>query len=168
MYTLNKYLQFAIAACTLFISIGGQAQHTINDVLAAGGGTYSSPSGLVCTTIGEMTAVCTVTATPGSLTQGFQQPSGIINGLNNAEPKYSIAAYPNPVKDNFYLSCSNDPEVEVLLHVTNATGQRVDIPSFQQGTGIYALDFSTATEGLYTVHLTTTKHTQAFNIIKIR
>jgi hypothetical protein len=94
-----------------------QAQH--QDVIASSGGLLSGSNGSMSFTLGE-SVVSTFNAGSVILTQGFQQPTLIVTGIDDGlRPQIDIEAYPNPVVTSVTLKAPPDQHLRYLLYDMN-------------------------------------------------
>ena len=132
---------------------------SLSPTVIASGGTYSSAGGnSLSYTVGEMSAVSTLTN--GSiLTQGFQQPNDILLGLLDIEKEAdgAFSIYPNPAKETvwFGYEFSQSGKAEITLY--NIAGQKLGygfVESYDSGKIIHHFDCTAYAAGNYLMSVT--------------
>jgi hypothetical protein len=120
-----KTYYFLIAALVLSLAI--HAQTLSPSVLAATGGFSSNANGSMSYTVGEMTMVQTFSSAGNILTQGFQQPNDMPEGLLNIAESGNgdLALYPNPAVDKVWYAFEFTASGTVTFVLTNILGQRI-------------------------------------------
>jgi hypothetical protein len=155
-------------AVALAVSQAG-AQSLSPDVISTSGAFHANNTGMLSTTIGEMTMVETFAAGP-VLNQGFQQAFDFTVGINGPAVKDRLVVFPNPTtgKVNILIPASFTGETDILVFDTigklvfktteKLTGKETNI--------ILALE--QLSDGLYHIQLTTTtgNYYSKFNLIK--
>ena len=142
----------AISSVALF----AQAPMLTPTVIASTGGYSSSSSGgfSLSYTVGEMTMVQTFSANGNILTQGFQQPNDLINGLIDVTQDEfgSFTVYPNPAVDNFYYGFQLPEQGKVDILLFDELGQKVsDIyhSNYQSGKIVAQVNSANFAAGMY-------------------
>ena len=112
-------LLLAIIPLTLF----GQVQLE-RSVIGSTGGDAGSGDVHLSYTVGEPVVT---TASGGTiiLTQGFQQPTDVIIGIDEPDYGISINAYPNPTEGTVILDVETEKPREFNVEVFDASGQKV-------------------------------------------
>jgi hypothetical protein len=112
------------AALFVLVTQACMAQSSTPDVIASSGGYQSNASGSLSWTLGEPIIE------PGSssnnyLTQGFEQPSGIVISSvdNTTKPSITVTAYPNPSSSLVYVNSTT--ATSMLAEVYDLAGQMV-------------------------------------------
>ena len=167
---MKKFLTciFALA----FVTAINAQNPILSPTVIAAGGNYSSGGGVsLSSTIGELAAVQTFSNTANNiiLTQGFQQPNDVVNGLLDIEkgPDGSLSVYPVPTKvtEWYGYEFPEAGHVEVLLY--NIIGQKMDYnlnEDYESGKLVHSFDCSSYTAGDY---LLTVRFTTAYGQVKI-
>lgn len=89
-----KYTKTITWLSFFLLSLGLNAQ----EVISSQGESYSSASGSIDFTIGEV-AIDTGTDGTNDITQGFHQTNWNFVGLENQAPDYEVIIFPNPAED---------------------------------------------------------------------
>jgi hypothetical protein len=145
------------------------AQSLSPDVISASGAFYANNSGMLSTTIGEMTMVDTYLTGP-ILNQGFQQAFDFTVGISGPAVNDLFEVFPNPTtgKVNILIPASITGVIDILVFDT--IGKRV-FRKTEKLTGKETnilLALEQLSEGLYHIQLTTTGglYYSKFNFIK--
>jgi hypothetical protein len=120
-------------------------------VIASAGNYYENGNLSLSYTLGEL-AVSTLSNANLILTQGFQQPSLIINSVNNpGQIDWSIIAYPNPVADYLNVSFNFNDNQDIVLELSDITGKKVYLERYNNLIGIEekSINFSNLKSGIY-------------------
>lgn len=151
------YSTFILGVCC---SAMLHAQSTSPQVIASGGNYVSSPSGSISYTIGE---AVTPTLSGGGhiLTQGFQQPTDIVNGLLDIEKEAygSFSLYPIPATDKLWFGYEFPSPGQVKVELYNTLGQKLDFTiseAYESGKVIHAFDCTPYAAGQYVLSVTFT------------
>ena len=138
----------------------GHAQSVSPQVIASGGNYVSSASGSLSYTIGE---AVTPTLSGGGhiLTQGFQQPTDIINGLLDIEKEAfgSFSVYPIPATDKLWFGYEFPSQGLVKVELYNTLGQKLDFTiteAYESGKVIHSFDCTPYAAGQYILSATIT------------
>jgi hypothetical protein len=115
-------------------------------------------------TIGEMSAVSTISSGNSTFTQGFQQPDKFsIAFTEDLMASWSAGLYPNPADEYVTLSLNAMNNEEMVVEILDAAGklvrnpkklqvlpgqQQIDFPLTDMASGIYLLRLSTV-DGRY-------------------
>lgn len=115
------------------------------EVVATQGASYSTASGSIDFTIGEV-MIASVETGGEILTQGFHQPNFIMNALEHPKEMLDINYYPNPVQEELIL------ELEKIngnnyIEVINLQGKIILTQTIRQVQN--AINFSSFPSGLY-------------------
>ena len=98
------------------------AQEIERDVLSTSGEFHKGSNGSLSWTMGEI-AVQTVNSNNLLLTQGFQQNSLTVTAIDESDAlKYTVKAFPNPVKNTLALKISEIKEKSIMIELYNITG----------------------------------------------
>ncbi|MEI6311563.1 MAG: T9SS type A sorting domain-containing protein [Bacteroidota bacterium] len=146
----------------LVISFLANAQSLSPTVLSSGGKYTSNSAGSLSYTVGEMSAVSTLTTSTSILTQGFQQAdinqgSSILS--HETDPQGSIIIYPNPADKTFTIGYKFPESGQVKATLLNASGQIVTPildELYNTGNAVNNYDCSQVAAGTYTVGLSYT------------
>ena len=112
---MNKHT-FLVGLLLMGVNVYGQ------EVIATQGDSYSTASGSIDYTIGE---VVTFTATDGNndLTQGFHQTNWNFLGLDDHAPNFEVGVFPNPTEH--YLNIQTETYENVRFILTDAQGKLI-------------------------------------------
>jgi hypothetical protein len=131
------------------------AQTADRQVICSAGG-FSTATGLqVSNTTGEF---ITATGTSSSiiLTQGFQQSSSDMVGIEELDLGFAIKAYPNPTSDAVMLDFTAEKNMQINIGLFDVQGKQV-MPIKQlnlYGNMLHSLDMNGFNAGNYFVRLT--------------
>jgi hypothetical protein len=151
-----KQLLFGIVFFLCVISAHSQ---TLAPTVVASGGQYiSGPSGSISYTIGE-SMTTTAIGLNNSITQGFQQPNDMINGLLDVEKEANgaFSVYPVPATDKLWFGYEFNAEGNVTVALFNTLGQKMDYTlteSYQSGKVIHTIDCAAFAAGHYLLSAT--------------
>ena len=118
-------------------------------------GNYSVVGGTsLSSTIGEMAAVQTLSSGNVILTQGFQQPNDVVNGLLDIEKgeEGSFSVYPNPTQARLWFGYEFTQTGKVEVSLYNIVGQKLDYTlneSYESGKLVHSFDCSAYAAGNY-------------------
>ncbi len=147
-----------IVLCILCLSSGSTiAQRVSPFVVSTSGGFYSSASGMLSFTTGELTAVETYTSPTAILTQGFQQTFDIGTYITeHPNPDFSYGVYPNPSAGHFNLITETRIDEIIEVDVSDMLGRVVLSTELYQYTSVHIqpFDLSDAAPGMYLISLT--------------
>jgi len=102
------------------------AQTLSPTVIASSGGFYSNPSGMLSSTVGEMSMVATFSAGGTILTQGFQQPEDFNVSVKNIDNENSgIAVGPNPTGGTVQIIFSKPDVLKLSIAIYDVAGRLV-------------------------------------------
>ncbi len=108
----------------LFLALGAPLATLAQQVIASGGGAYSSATNAISVTIGEP-IIITASGPANTLTQGFQQPwADITTTVEDFGNGPSINVYPNPVRHTLYIAI-DDPSRFGQVLLLDAVGRQV-------------------------------------------
>lgn len=153
----KSILSLLVAVC---FTLGANAQTLSPQVIASGGGFFSTNVGSLSWTLGEpITETFSNTGINVILTQGFQQPEKLTTGINDVFINdVSVNIYPNPAESNVILEFSYDQSDRINIDIVDMLGRtlssdQVDVYKDQEVR--YDLNVSTFAGGMYLVRLTT-------------
>ena len=126
-------------SAVIFACSSGWAQLSQPNTLGVGGSFYSSSNLSVSYTVGEMTAVETFISPTLIITQGFQQPSVTVTGIENVSGQgLEASVFPNPVSDDkVFLSFQTPMSFKASIDVYDVAGRRVYVKEMANGSGSY-------------------------------
>jgi hypothetical protein len=148
---MKKHLLYFFA---LVLTFTAQAQSLTPTVIASGGA-YSSNGGVSLSyTVGELAAVQTFTSANTILTQGFQQPNDIVNGLLDIEKGAdgAFSVYPIPAQTTLWFGYEFTEAGKVEVSLVNILGQKMQyslMESYDTGKLIHSFDCSAYASGNY-------------------
>lgn len=150
---MKKYLLYIFA--TAFIA-STQAQ-TLSPTVIASAGNYASSGGVSLSyTVGELAAVQTFSNTPANiiLTQGFQQPNDILNGLLDIEKGTdgSFSVYPIPAQATLWFGYEFTESGKVEVSMFDIIGQKMNYSlneNYDSGKLIHSFDCTSYASGNY-------------------
>ena len=128
---------------------------TLSPTVVASAGGYSLVGGVSLSyTVGELAAVQTFSSTSTILTQGFQQPNDILNGLLDIEKGAdgSFSVYPIPAQTTLWYGYEFTEAGRVEVSMVNILGQRMDyslIESYGNGKLIHSFNCASYASGNY-------------------
>ena len=141
----------AICLCLSVMSI--RAQTLSPQVISATGAYSAVGSYSISYTVGELAAVQTFTAGSTILTQGFQQPNDIVNGLLDiGAVNGSFILYPIPATDELWFGYQFDERGRIEVELYDMTGRRLDFSyseSYDTGKVVHHFDCSMYASGNY-------------------
>jgi Secretion system C-terminal sorting domain len=139
-YLCAAFLAFALQICT--------AQTAPSNILTTSGGYFSGASTSLSWTLGEP-FIETDSSTNNFLTQGFQQPQGVIiasiDNINNQAGE-SISAYPNPASG--LVSITSTYNVPLRVDVMDLAGRKLLSKNFPGNVG-NQINLTEYSEGIY-------------------
>jgi hypothetical protein len=145
------------------------AQSIAPQVIASGGNFISSSAGSISYTIGE---AVTPTLSGGGhiLTQGFQQPTDIVNGLLEIDKEAfgSFSVYPIPAVDKLWFGYEFPTQGLVKVELYNTLGQKLDFTiteAYESGKVIHSFDCTPYAAGQYILSATFTTSANEQNIL---
>jgi len=142
-------------ASLLFVSLvcnNLSAQSLSPTVVASSGGFFSSASGMLSETIGELAAVTTLTSAGNFLTQGFQQPSDFSTGIAIVESEdISLSVFPNPSEGLFNVVVHTAKDETLQLTLYDMLGKKIfqSVNILSAGKNILQLDLTQLIAGIY-------------------
>ena len=139
-------------------------------VVSTSGAFYANGTGMLSSTIGEMSMVQTFSAGTSILNQGFQQTFDFATGINNPTVRNEMNIYPNPTSGNVSIQVPSSIHGEVYADVYDAIGKLV-FRKTEKLTGqpvTLVLSLEDLTDGMYFVELKTSSenYTTKINLIK--
>jgi hypothetical protein len=131
-----------------------QAQIISQQVTSTTGAYSAVGSYSLSYTVGEMAAVETFTGGSTILTQGFQQPNDIINGLLDIErdANGSFIVYPNPASEQLWYGYEFDERGHVDVELYDITGRKLEYTlseGYDSGKVSHSLNCSAYASGHY-------------------
>jgi hypothetical protein len=136
----------------LIISGSVQAQTLSPQVISSSGGFYSNPSGMISSTVGEMTMVETFSAGGSILTQGFQQPEDFNVSLKDIDKgTFGITMGPNPTAGNITVVFTRPGLLQLVFSIYDISGKLVYRTAVEKEgqNNFIALDLSSFASGDY-------------------
>ncbi|MGD0711426.1 MAG: T9SS type A sorting domain-containing protein [Bacteroidales bacterium] len=136
-----------------------QSQTLSPTVISSSGAFYSNSSGMLSTTVAEMTMVQTFIQSANILTQGFQQPEDYTVGIvETPVVSGNFLIYPNPTNGSFALSFTGNAHSGTSIRIFNLAGQLVMEKQVTQSAGLNTINFdiSAYSQGMYILQLATT------------
>jgi hypothetical protein len=160
---MKKYILCFLASAFI---ISAHSQSLSPTVIASSGG-FSSVGGVSLSyTVGEMSAVQTFTDSAGHniLTQGFQQPNDIVNGLLDIEKGTdgSFSVYPIPAQTMVWYGYEFNEAGKAEVSLFNILGQKMDYTlteSYESGKLVHSFDCSSYASGNYVLSVKFTTST---------
>jgi len=148
---LHERFQRAIALLALISCCNAVAW--CQQVIATSGQEFTGPDVHISFTIGEL-VIATGTAADVALTQGFQQPISDISTevMPNADPSFSISAYPNPAREQITLAVEGVDGL-IDLRLLDAAGRLISTHS--NVAMLHTLDVSALASGSYILQAST-------------
>lgn len=130
------------------------------------GGNGTGSGGTVAYTIGQV-LYTTNTGSGGAVAQGVQHAYEIFTvGINEAEAKISLTAFPNPTADNLILQIVDYKNAMMSFHLFDLQGKQLSFgPIMAEQTQIY---ISNLPSGTYFINVVNqeNKEVHSFKIIK--
>lgn len=120
-------------------------------------------------TVGQSSAVSTLTNANIILTQGFQQPEGKGVGINELNiPFSSVSVFPNPATEQLTVRIDYAYEYNLTLQLHNLLGQQVRSlsASDQRGNQLATLNVTGIAQGCYLLEISVSDKGKTFRIIK--
>ncbi len=102
-----------------------KAQSLSPVVISASGAFYQNGTGMLSSTVGEMTMVETFSTVNSVLTQGFQQPFDFGVGIQDTSLNSTPGIFPNPTSGNLTVMLSSNISDEAVINVYDAIGKLV-------------------------------------------
>ena len=147
----------AILTITVIAFVALAHAQTLSPSVVASSGNYSLVGGTSLSyTVGEMTAVQTFTDASGRniLTQGFQQPNDIVNGLldidKGADGAFSV--YPIPAQNTLWYGYEFTEPGKTEVSLLNILGQKMNYSlseTYDSGKLIHSFECSAYASGNY-------------------
>lgn len=152
--TMRKTLLCLFGTCLLSIMYAQQKDPT---VLSAAGNTAKGASITLDWTLGEL-AVTTLTTSEGLLTQGFHQPTLIVEesleiSTKKLEDGIQFSIAPNPVSSSLTIRFDSQREGEGELALWDARGQRLQKAAVDLSLAQLEWDLSGYASGIYSITL---------------
>ena len=148
---MKKHILYIFA---LSFAVCASAQ-TLSPSVIASAGYYATSGGVSLSyTVGELAAVQTFSSPSVILTQGFQQPNDILNGLLDVEKGAdgAFSVYPVPALTNLWYGYEFNEAGKVEVSLFNIIGQKMDYSfneTYDSGKLIHSFDCSTYASGAY-------------------
>ena len=140
---------------TIAFGIAAQAQVLLTPSVLASTGNYTTVGNYTfSTTVGEMAAIETYTSSTVILTQGFEQPNDIINGLLDIEKDAngSFSIYPVPATDHLWFGYEYDEHGHVDVSMYDMTGRKLNYTfaeDYESGKVVHSFDCAAYAAGNY-------------------
>ena len=155
---MRKLYIFVIAMYCCSASL--RAQTVSPQVVASGGSFISSSAGSVSYTVGEPVTT-TISGGGNYLTQGFQQPTDIVNGLLDIDKEAfgSFSVYPVPAVEKLWFGYEFPAQGQVTVELYNTLGQKLDFTlteSYESGKVVHSFDCTPYAAGQYIITATFT------------
>lgn len=150
-----------LSFCFSIITITN-AQTLLPSVVSAAGGDFTTSSGSLEWTLGEVMTE-TYEQSEGSFAQGFQQAVLVYVTMVEEHDEKSFFVYPNPVKNTLYVKTTQ--RGDYLIELFDVQGQKVisDELSNTQSSSIHSIDMKNLGPSIYLIHIvniTTRKSTR--------
>ena len=142
-------------------------------VYSSQGGDFSNAQFGISYTVGEISAVSTISNGGMTLTQGFHQPEKFTIALvESVDATWSADVYPNPADEQLTLRLSTESSLEFNLDLYDASGRKVlNTRSLNQipGTATYTVPTAGLAAGTYLLRILSIdgKHQRSFRINKL-
>lgn len=154
-----------LSAALLFWGLGLQAQSVTPEVVAASGGYFTSVNAQLSWTLGEP-VIDTWDNVTATLTQGFQQSTYYVSGINDLDDDILVTVFPNPSAGMVNVSISGTAHRYTQAYIINTAGQKVAQASLSGRTTV-SLDLSGFASGTYVLSILDEKNIQqSMTIIK--
>jgi hypothetical protein len=143
-----------LLAILLWGAITASKAQSLSPTVIATAGSYSSVGGTsLSSTVGEP-VIQTLSQSNTILTQGFQQPNDVVNGLLDIEKEAngSFSVYPNPTQAKLWFGYEflQSGKVDVTLY--DVLGQKLDFTlseAYESGKLVHSFDCSAYAAGNY-------------------
>jgi hypothetical protein len=144
----------------VFFSLLTTLTVSAQEVVATQGDSYSSATGSIDFTIGEV-IINTGTDGANDITQGFHQTNWNLLGLENFAPNYEATIFPNPTQDVLNIKTSTFENVTYTLYDAQGklviqnilSAEQTPIQVSQLAPGSYSLTLNNETQNLKTFKL---------------
>ena len=164
---MSKKIPFIFAS--IFLSVCGFSQITLEPSVVASGGNYAETESMsISWTLGELAAT-TLTGGDMILTQGFQQPFDYGTGINTEELNWGITAYPNPVANTLYVKFDIERSRDFWIEIQDVTGRAISLEQHKEifPGDMIQLNTSNFTYGVYFLKVFTPDREQS-QVLRIR
>lgn len=149
----------------LFCCAGVSAQSVTPEVIATSGGYFTSVNAQLSWTLGEP-VVDTWSNVSNTLTQGFQQNSYYLSGIEELSTNLLVTAYPNPSVGMVNIrinGAAHDYIQAILINASGATIGQLTLTGINQ----CSFDLAPYASGAYTISILDNKQQkQSITIIK--
>ncbi len=149
-----KKIQLLLLLSSLSLCL--HAQSLTPFVISSSGAFFSNGAGMLSTTIGELTAVSTLSGGSNILTQGFQQAWDFgVFVPEIQENGFAFQVYPNPGNGIFTIALNTDKNFKVSVRVFDVLGKTVYHESMYHSSGYatHEIDLTLMAEGVYLLEL---------------
>ncbi len=161
----HNTMKKALLAAFVFAGISAANAQTLSPTVIATAGSYSTGSNgySLSSTVGEP-VITTLTQGSTILTQGFQQPNDVVNGLLDIEKEAdgAFSVYPNPTSDKLWFGYEFNQTGKVEVSLYDIVGQKLDYTlseSYDNGKQIHSFDCSSYAAGNYVLSVKLTPST---------
>ncbi len=133
----------------------GLVAQSLSPQVVASSGSYGTGGGYSLSwTVGEMAATATLSGGGTILTQGFQQPTDVVNGLLDLsrDEGGSFIVYPVPATDHLWYGYEWSTRGDVTLTLHDVTGRDLGWTAqerYESGKAVQQLDCSAYAAGTY-------------------
>ncbi|MCW3125210.1 MAG: hypothetical protein JWO03_868 [Bacteroidetes bacterium] len=171
MATLPKFIALnhnqhimkkSILAIVLLAAITVSKAQSLSPTVIASAGSYSVVGGTsLSSTVGEP-VIQTLSQTNTILTQGFQQPNDIVNGLLDIEKEAngSFSVYPNPTQATLWFGYEFAETGKVEVSLYDIVGQKLGYSlneNYDSGKLVHSFDCSSYAAGNYVLSVKLTQ-----------
>lgn len=152
------YKKILLLACSIPLAAGLWAQ-SLSPQVVASSGSYGTGGGYSLSwTVGEMAATTTLSGGSTILTQGFQQPTDVVNGLLDLsrDGGGSLVVYPVPATDHLWYGYEWATRGDVALTLHDVTGRDLGWTAqerYESGRAVNGLDCSQFAAGSYVMEV---------------
>ena len=138
------------------VSLNAGAQSLAPKVVSTSGEFYTSASGQLSFTVGELAAVTTFSSASNFLTQGFQQTFDFSTPVPLVtDEDFSVSVFPNPSQGIFFIKINSPEQVSVSFSVNDILGRKIFASEKYSGSNLVVpLDLSHSITGMYLLECT--------------
>lgn len=161
----HNTMKKALLAAFVFAGIYAANAQTLSPTVIATAGNYSTGSNgySLSSTVGEP-VITTLSQSSTILTQGFQQPNDIVNGLLDIEKEAdgAFSVYPNPTNAKLWFGYEFTQTGKVEVELYDLLGQKLDYTlseGYDSGKQIHSFDCSSYAAGNYVLSVKLTPTT---------